>query len=190
MRKRAMSETISSGGFSSASAYWRSWLKAASRSLVLALILPGEAVAFPDVGPTAAAGVLARAALEAVALAAGVVLCRRRFSQQPAQVYEVFLGGRALVQFRRVPLGYEMLRFHISLQRLAGSCPGQDGIQFRLQFNVKDGAGQSKSCTWREVMDDSPCVLRSPTSKCLKLLCLIGRSTIRKTCLLNVEGNR
>ena len=31
MRKRAMSETMSSGGFSSASAYWRSWSKAASR---------------------------------------------------------------------------------------------------------------------------------------------------------------
>ena len=31
-RNRAMSETISSGGFSSASAYWRNWLNAASRS--------------------------------------------------------------------------------------------------------------------------------------------------------------
>ena len=31
MRNRAMSETTSSGGFSSASAYWRSWSKAASR---------------------------------------------------------------------------------------------------------------------------------------------------------------
>ena len=32
MRNRAMSETISSGGFSKASAYWRNWLNAASRS--------------------------------------------------------------------------------------------------------------------------------------------------------------
>ncbi len=32
MRNRAMSETISSGGFSSANAYCRNWLNAASRS--------------------------------------------------------------------------------------------------------------------------------------------------------------
>ena len=36
-RNRAMSETISSGGFSSASAYCRSWLNAASRSACLPL---------------------------------------------------------------------------------------------------------------------------------------------------------
>ena len=32
IRNRTMSETISSGGFSSASEYYRSWSKAASRS--------------------------------------------------------------------------------------------------------------------------------------------------------------
>ena len=37
IRKRAMSETISSGGFSNASAYWRSWLKAVSRLACLPL---------------------------------------------------------------------------------------------------------------------------------------------------------
>ena len=37
MRNRTMSETISSGGFSSASAYCRSWAKAASRSACLPL---------------------------------------------------------------------------------------------------------------------------------------------------------
>ena len=37
MRNRAMSETMSSGGFSSASAYCRSWLNAASRSASLPL---------------------------------------------------------------------------------------------------------------------------------------------------------
>ena len=80
--------------------------------LVFALVLPCEAVAFPDIGPAAAAGVFARAALKAVALPAGVVFRRRRFIQQPAQVDEVLLRGRALVQFRRVPFGYELLRFH------------------------------------------------------------------------------
>ena len=38
---------------------------------VLALVLPGEAVAFPDVGPALAAGVPAGAAFEAVAVAGG-----------------------------------------------------------------------------------------------------------------------
>ena len=37
MRNRSMSETISSGGFSSAKAYSRSWLNAASRSARLPL---------------------------------------------------------------------------------------------------------------------------------------------------------
>ncbi len=36
-RNRSMSETMSSGGFSSASAYWRNWPKAASRSASLPL---------------------------------------------------------------------------------------------------------------------------------------------------------
>ena len=45
-------------------------------AFALALVFPGEAVAFPHVGPAAAAGVFARAALEAVTLPAGIVLGR------------------------------------------------------------------------------------------------------------------
>ena len=53
---------------------------------VLALVLPGKrAVPLPDIArPAAAAGVLAGAAFEAVALPARIVLRRRRLTQQPA----------------------------------------------------------------------------------------------------------
>ena len=47
----------------------------------LALVFPGEVVALPDVRPAVAAGVLARAAFEAVRLAGRVGLDRRRLAQ-------------------------------------------------------------------------------------------------------------
>ena len=68
---------------------------------VLAFVLPGEAVAFPDVGPAAAAGVLACAAFEAVALAARVVFSGGGLAQKPAEVDEVLLGGGSVRSTRR-----------------------------------------------------------------------------------------
>ena len=64
---------------------------------VRALVLPGEVMALPNVGPAIAAGFLARAALEAVVLAGGVGLGGGRLIQQPAQVDEVFLRRRAFL---------------------------------------------------------------------------------------------
>ena len=52
----------------------------------------------PDVRPAVAARVLAGTPLEAVRLAGRVGLDRRRLAQQPAQVDEVLLRGRALLQ--------------------------------------------------------------------------------------------
>ena len=69
----------------------------------LALVLPGEVMALPDVRPAVAAGVLARAALEAVMLAGRVGFGGGWLAQQPAQVDEVFLRRRALLQLRRAP---------------------------------------------------------------------------------------
>ena len=85
---------------------------------VLALVLPGEAVPLPDIGPAAAAGVLAGAALEAVARAARVVLRRGRLAQQAAEVDEVLVRGRALFQFGRPPFGDKPLRVHLVSARL------------------------------------------------------------------------
>ena len=79
---------------------------------VLAFVLPGEAVPFPNIGPTVAAGVLPGAALEAIAFADRVALGRRRLAQEPAEVDEVFLRGRAFLQFRRSPLSDELTRRH------------------------------------------------------------------------------
>ena len=64
--------------------------------------------------------VLARAALEAVRLAGRVGLDRRRLAQQPAQVDEVLLRGRALLQLRGPPLGDELVRRHAAA--LARGC--------------------------------------------------------------------
>ena len=52
----------------------------------LPLVLPGEVVPLPDVGPTVAASVLLRAPLEAVRLPGRVRLGWRRLAQQTAQV--------------------------------------------------------------------------------------------------------
>ena len=107
--------TIKSGGFSSASEYCRSCSKAAPRSARRPLLLPGEVVPLPDVRPAVAARVLARAAFEAVRLAGRVGLDRRRFAQQPAQVDEVLLRGRALLQLGGPPLADELVRRHAAV---------------------------------------------------------------------------
>ena len=93
---------------------------------VPALVLPGEAVALPYVRPAVAAGVLARPALEAVALADRVGLRRGRLAEQPAQIDEMLLRGGALLEpRRRPPLGDERAGGHADGR--AGSRPGRTG---------------------------------------------------------------
>ena len=82
-----------------------------------ALVLPGEVVPLPHVGPTVAAGILASATLEAVRLPRRVGLGRRRLAEQPAQVDEVLLRGRALLERRGAPLADELMRRHRRVQR-------------------------------------------------------------------------
>ena len=77
---------------------------------VLALVLPGEIAHLPDVGPTLPAGDLAGAGLEGIPAARGVGLGRGRLAQQRAQVVEVRLAGRALLQRGVPPFGDEVLR--------------------------------------------------------------------------------
>ena len=101
---RLMSETISRGGFSSASAYCRNWSNAASRLACFPLYSHAKQWRFPHVRPAFASGVLQRAALEAVAVPLGVRLRRSRLAEQPAQVDEVLLRRGAFLQLRGVPL--------------------------------------------------------------------------------------
>ena len=78
----------------------------------MALVLPGEVVALPDVCPAVAAGVLARTPLEAVPLTSGVGVGRLRLIQQLAQVEEVLVRGGALGQRGSAPFGNEGVRSH------------------------------------------------------------------------------
>ena len=113
MRNRAMSETISSGGFSRASAYCRSWAKAAFRLVLpLTLVFPGEVMAFPHIRPAVTAGVSASTTFEAVVVAGRVGFGRRQLVQQPAEVDEVLLRRRALLQLGGAPLVDELVRRH------------------------------------------------------------------------------
>ena len=78
----------------------------------MALVFPGEAVAFPDVGPAVTACVLPGAAFKAIRRARWVGLGRRRFVQQPAEVKEVLLRRRPLLQRGIAPLRNEGVRRH------------------------------------------------------------------------------
>ena len=82
-----------------------------------ALVLPRKVVVLPDIGPAVAAGVLPGTALEAVCLAGRVGLGRRRLTEQPAQVDEVLLRSRALLQLGGAPLGDKLVRCHGRIQR-------------------------------------------------------------------------
>ena len=78
----------------------------------LALVLPGKAVALPDVGPAVAARVLAGAAFKAIRCARRVGLSRCRFVQEPTEVEEVLLRRRPLFQRGIAPLGDKGVRRH------------------------------------------------------------------------------
>ena len=89
--------------------------------LVLALVLPAEVAAHPDVGPAVAAVGLVDAALEGVPGAVGVGLGRLGLAEQVAQVEEVLLAGGALGERHLLPLGDEFLRSHPGERRRRGA---------------------------------------------------------------------
>ena len=93
-----------------------------------ALVFPGEAMALPHIGPAVAAAVLARPALEAIALARRVGFRRRRLAEQPAQIDEVLLRRRALLQLGRPPLGDERSRRHAASDAAASPPSGRAAI--------------------------------------------------------------
>ena len=57
----------------------------------LAFVLPGEAVALPDVSPAVAARVFASATFKAIRRARRIGLSRRRLVQEPTEIEEVLL---------------------------------------------------------------------------------------------------
>lgn len=83
---------------------------------VLPLVLPGEVVLHPDVGPPLFAFKLVDAALERVPGAVGVGCSRRRLAEELAEIEEVLVAGGALGEFRGLPLRDELLRRHEWIQ--------------------------------------------------------------------------
>jgi len=75
--------------------------------LVLALVLPGEEVALPDVGEADSPVRLDDPLLERVLGADRVGFVRRRLAEHPAEVDEVGLGGGLLGGLDTPPLGGE-----------------------------------------------------------------------------------
>ena len=78
----------------------------------LAFVLPGEAVALPDVGPAVAARVFANATFKAIRRARRIGLSRRRLVQEPTEVEEVLMRRRPLFQRGIAPLGDKGVRRH------------------------------------------------------------------------------
>ena len=79
---------------------------------VLALVLPGEVVPLPHVGPAGGAAIFAGVALEAIMRAVRIGLRGRGLVQQPAQVEEMLLRGGDFLQRGSAPLGDEGCRSH------------------------------------------------------------------------------
>ncbi len=80
--------------------------------LALALVLPGEVAALPDVGEAVTSAELLGTLLERVRVAGRIGLVRRRHAEHPAQVDEVLLGGGPLGPLGAGPLGGELARRH------------------------------------------------------------------------------
>ena len=78
--------------------------------LVLALVLPGEVAALPDVGEAIAADGLLGALLEGVPVAGRVGLVGGRHAEHAAEVDEVLLGGGPLGALVVGPLLGELSR--------------------------------------------------------------------------------
>jgi len=80
--------------------------------LVLALILPTEEAALPDIGETVAPAMLGGTLLEAERLAGGVGRGGRGMVEDAAEVEKVLLRGGALLQLHLAPLGNELVDSH------------------------------------------------------------------------------
>ena len=115
------------------------------------LVFPGEVVALPDVGPAVAAGVPARSSLEAVRLTRRVGVGWRRFAQQTAQVDEVLLRCRALLQFGGLPLRDELVWCHVYVQSRFGrlSRIAGDLHDFQFQDDLRGSQGGNSSSAAR-----------------------------------------
>ena len=109
-----------SGGFSSARRVLPQLLEGGVEVGVIALVLPGEVAAFPDVGPALAAGVLLGAAFEAVLLAGRISLRRCWLIEEPTKIDEVLLRGGAFLEFYLPPLGDELVGCQVVLLALGG----------------------------------------------------------------------
>ena len=111
IRNRAMSDTMSSGGFSSARAYCRSWSNAASRFARLPLYSQAKWWRFQTSAQPSRPVSLCAPRSKQLRVSRRVSLGRRRLVQQAAQVDEVLLGRRALLH-RGSPLRDELVRRH------------------------------------------------------------------------------
>jgi len=78
----------------------------------LALVLPAEVAAFPDVGPAIPSAGLVNAALEGEGGALWIGLRRLGVAEKVAQVQEMLLAGGPLRETDPLPLGHELLRCH------------------------------------------------------------------------------
>ena len=113
---------------------------------VAALVLPGEAVLAPDVGPALAAAGLGGALLEGEPVAARVGGGGIFQPEQAAEVVEMGLGGRAFLQLDRPPFRDEVLGGHVGLGLRRGR-PVRP-----LRRGASRGAWisrRSRGCRWR-----------------------------------------
>jgi len=76
--------------------------------LMLALVLPTEETLLPDIRETFSTAMLGDAALKTEVFTGGVKFSRRRMPYEVAEVNEMLLGSRTLLQFDLLPLGYKI----------------------------------------------------------------------------------
>ena len=118
--------------------------------LVLALVLPGEVAALPDVGPAVRAVLLRSALLEGEEVAGGVdpgaiywiALRAWGVVEEIAEVEEVLLGGGALGELDPAPLVDELGDVHgLTTRPPAEALPGSG--RARDRFRLPEASGES-----------------------------------------------